>query len=150
ERYKKMTADVLLSHRQIAMALLRPGWEKDYYGRPAIEPIVCVGTILSHEKLADGRYNFLLEGHTRARVVGEMRIEPYRLAHLQPIVETGIDEDRLDVCRRQVEAIFEREAYALLPGGRQIKQLLAAGAPIEMVGDLLAFHMLPEQDFELR
>src|SRR5260221_6462218 len=66
ERYKQMTADVLRGHRQIAMALLNRGWEKDYYGRPAIEPVVCVGTILSHERLPDGRYNFLLQGHTRA------------------------------------------------------------------------------------
>src|SRR5258706_14355947 len=80
ERYRAMTADVLGSHRQVAMALLRPGWEKDYYGRAAIEPVVCVGTILSHERLADGRYNFLLQGHTRARGVEEVGDEPYRLA----------------------------------------------------------------------
>src|SRR4051794_8131775 len=63
ERYKKMTADVLRTPgRQLAMALLRPGWEKSYYGAPAIEPVVCVGTILSHEKRSDGKYNFLLQG----------------------------------------------------------------------------------------
>src|SRR3954464_4040637 len=62
ERYKLMTADALAGDRQIAMALLQSGWEKNYYGRPAIEPIVCVGTILNHERLADGKYNFLLQG----------------------------------------------------------------------------------------
>src|SRR3954447_23386098 len=62
ERYKQMTADVLRSHRQGARALLRPGWEKNYYGRGVIEPVVCLGAILSHERLPDGRYNFLLQG----------------------------------------------------------------------------------------
>src|SRR5687768_2370471 len=45
ERYKTMAADALAGDRLVAMALLRPGWEKSYYGRPAIEPVVCVGTI---------------------------------------------------------------------------------------------------------
>src|SRR5690242_3990511 len=68
ERYKVMTADAIDGDRQVAMALLRPGWEKNYYGRAAIEPVVCVGTILSHEKLPDGKYNFLLQGQRRARI----------------------------------------------------------------------------------
>src|SRR4051794_8696910 len=72
ERYKLMTADAIAGRRQIAMALLRQGWEKSYYGRAEVEPVVCVGTILSHEKLPDGKYNFLLQGHARARVVKEL------------------------------------------------------------------------------
>src|SRR6476646_9959598 len=66
ERYKQMTADAIVGAEdtgqsaRIAMALFRPGWEKSYYGRPAIEPVVCVGRILNHEKLPDGKYNFLL------------------------------------------------------------------------------------------
>src|SRR5476651_2067777 len=66
ERYKAMTADTLRGDGRIAMALLKPGWEKCYYQRPAIDPVVCVGTILSHEKLPDGTYNFLLQGAIRA------------------------------------------------------------------------------------
>src|SRR5438046_5951139 len=62
ERYKAMTRHALEGDRRVAMALLRPGWEKSYYSRPAIEPVVCVGTILTHERLADGKYNFLLQG----------------------------------------------------------------------------------------
>src|SRR6476661_9296831 len=55
ERYKTMTADAVRGRRQVAMALLRPGWEKSYYGAPEIEPVVCVGAILSHERLPDGK-----------------------------------------------------------------------------------------------
>src|SRR5687768_725344 len=61
ERYKTMTADVLAGDRLLAMALLKTGWEKDYYQKPEIEPVVCVGQVLTHEKLADGKYNFLLQ-----------------------------------------------------------------------------------------
>src|SRR6266478_35888 len=65
ERYKVMTADALSGDRLIAMALLRPGWEKNYYGKAAIEPVVCLGQILTHEQLDDGKYNFLLQGICR-------------------------------------------------------------------------------------
>ena len=87
ERYKAMTADALRGDRLIAMALLKPGWEKCYYSRPAIEPVVCAGIILSHEKLADGTYNFLLQGLVRATVAREHGQEPYRLAELHPLKE---------------------------------------------------------------
>src|SRR5580765_2246057 len=89
QRYKQMTADVLGGDRQIAMALLRPGWEKCYYARPTIESAVCTGTILSHEKLPDGTYNFLLQGTSRARIVRELPRQdlPYRVAELEPLEE---------------------------------------------------------------
>src|SRR3954471_15458332 len=101
ERYKAMTADALRGDRQIAMALLKPGWERDYYSRPAIEPVVCIGTILTHERLPDGKYNFLLQGHTRARVVREINGNDYRLATLEPVVETEAMEIDLEADRRR-------------------------------------------------
>src|SRR3954465_12651185 len=89
ERYKAMTADALRGPKRIAMALMRPGWEKNYHGRPAIEPVVCVGEIISHEKLEDGRYNFLLRGYRRARVVREYGDEPYRVGWLETVRDSG-------------------------------------------------------------
>ena len=98
ERYKAMTADALRGGRRVAMALLRPGWEKDYYSMPAIDPIVCVGQILAHEKLADGKYNFLLQGLYRARVTRERKTEKqYRIADVEPLRES---------CREQKVALL--------------------------------------------
>ena len=67
----------------VLMALLKPGWEKQYYDRPALEPVVCVGKILTHEKLPDGKYNFLLQGIARAKVVAEDRSRVYRVGRLE-------------------------------------------------------------------
>src|SRR5947199_2955847 len=102
ERYKQMTHDALRGKRQIAMALLRPGWEKNYYGAPAVEPVVCVGTILSHERLPDGKYNFLLQGTHRARVVSELPRDDdrlYRVAEVEvldelPVMEIDLSNER--------------------------------------------------------
>ncbi len=40
-RYREMVADAVASDRMIGMVLLRPGWDRDYEGRPPIYPIGC-------------------------------------------------------------------------------------------------------------
>src|SRR4051812_34602219 len=124
ERYKAMTADALRGDRQIAMALLKPGWERDYYSRPAIEPVVCIGTILTHERLPDGKYNFLLQGHTRARVAREIAGgKDYRLATLEPVVEAEAMEIDLEADRRRLAGMFERGPLTSLPTAAQFREI---------------------------
>src|SRR6516164_287400 len=84
ERYRQMTADALASDRLICMALLRPGWEAEYSGRPPIHSVACLGRIVADQRLDDGRYNLLLRGLARVRIVEE--IEPgqtYRRARVE-------------------------------------------------------------------
>ena len=69
ERYREMVADALAEDRIIGMVLLRPGWEDDYEGRPAIYPVGCAGLITHAERLADGRFNIVLQGLEKFRVV---------------------------------------------------------------------------------
>lgn len=148
ERYKAMTADALRGQRQVAMALLKPGWERNYHGRPAIEPIVCVGTILTHEKLSDGRYNFLLQGHTRARVVREHGEAAYRVAELEPLNETPALEIDLSEERRRLTDLFEQSGLTALGLGRRFRELLSSGVATAHVADLIAFNFL--DDVELK
>ena len=54
-RYREMVADALASDRMIGMVLLRPGWERDYEGRPPVYPIGCTGVITHVERQPDGR-----------------------------------------------------------------------------------------------
>src|SRR5258708_20153721 len=68
-RYREMITDALASDRMIGMVLLRPGWERDYEGRPPIYPIGCTGVLTHHERLADGRYNLVLRGIERFPIV---------------------------------------------------------------------------------
>src|SRR5580658_7703434 len=106
ERYKTMTADALAGDRLIAMALLRPGWEKEYHLRPPIDPVVCVGRIARWERLDDGTYNFLLHGMTRARILREENSSPYRIAHLQTLRENCAPEDQLADMRWRLMEMF--------------------------------------------
>ena len=146
DRYRAMTRDALVGDRVIAMALLRPGWEKSYYARPQIEPVVCAGRILSHEKLPDGKYNFLLQGIIRCRVVEELKrdAEPYRVARLEKLVETPALEIDLEECRRQLTEVFDDSPLRLRGTGKQFRQIVRSVLPTADVADLAAFTFLED------
>lgn len=86
DRYRSMTQDTLAGNRLMCVALLKPGYEAKYHTLCAsIHPVVGVGRILKEECLPDGRFNFLLQGLIRARVVEENRELSYRRAHLEKL-----------------------------------------------------------------
>jgi Lon protease-like protein len=64
-RYRQVVTHALERDRLIAVALLKPGWEKDYHGNPDYYSVATVGRITEHKKLDDGRYHILLEGLER-------------------------------------------------------------------------------------
>jgi Lon protease-like protein len=68
-RYRQMVADALAGERLIVVVLLRPGWEDEYYENPPVHHTATLGTIEEHEQLPDGRYNILLNGSERVRLV---------------------------------------------------------------------------------
>ena len=68
-RYREMVADALANDRMIGMVLLRPGWDRDYEGRPPIYSVGCSGVLTHNERLPDGRYNIVLRGIERFRIV---------------------------------------------------------------------------------
>ena len=71
QRYRAMVSDALAGDRIIGMVLLRPGWEQDYEGRPPIYPVGCAGLITHAERLSDGRFNIVLQGLEKFRVLDE-------------------------------------------------------------------------------
>ena len=105
-RYRAMVGDALASDRLIGMVLLRPGFERDYDGRPPIHAIGCSGVIVHSVRLDDGRYNILLRGLDRFRVVAEDHELVYRRATVEELPEPPLDEEArraLGELRRAVE-----------------------------------------------
>lgn len=108
-RYRKMVADAWASHRTIGMTLLRPGWEADYEGRPAVYSPGCAGVMEQCEALADGRFNIVLRGATRFRLLEEHAGEPYRLASVRALPDlVDADPGALQELRRRVLAAIGR------------------------------------------
>jgi Lon protease-like protein len=90
-RYRQMVSDCLAGERWLGVVMLRPGWEKDYEGRPPVCDIAGAGEIIQAEALPDGRYNILLDGRARIRILEELPSDgrPYRLARAQRLDERG-------------------------------------------------------------
>jgi len=94
-RYREMIADALKGNRIIGMVRLRPGFEKDYEGRPPIYAVGCAGRIEKYEQLSDGRYVILLQGLTVFRVLGENQRKPYRLGRVEAVPDRLEEQERL-------------------------------------------------------
>ena len=108
-RYREMVADALASDRMIGMVLLRPGWERNYEGRPAVYPIGCSGVITHAERLHDGRYDIVLRGLDRFRIVDEDDTRAYRRAIVDQLPDTTVAGDQrriIHTCRTKLEAML--------------------------------------------
>lgn len=100
-RYRAMISDSLVRDRRIAM--IQP--QGQYDGAPLFQ-IGCVGKIGEVEAMEDGRYNVILEGISRFRLLRELDVTtPFRQ------VEGELIEDDAGASLSAVErASFEREA----------------------------------------
>ena len=109
-RYRDMVHDALASDRMIGMVLLRVGWERDYEGRPPVYPVGCSGVITHAERLHDGRYDIVLRGLDRFRILEEDHSQRYRRASVEPLPDRmphSADERRvIHECRTKLEAIL--------------------------------------------
>ena len=90
-RYRAMVADALEGERLIGMVMLRPGWEPRYEEAPDVYPIGCAGFITHADRLPDGRFNMMLRGMEKFRILGERParegVERYRVARVESIRE---------------------------------------------------------------
>ena len=105
-RYRTMISDAAMSGQCIGMALLKEGWESDYYGHPPMFSMGCVGRLVSVQPLADGRSNILLQGLERFEIERERYDKPYREATIAVTVrgtETALDP----AVRQRLFAILE-------------------------------------------
>lgn len=100
-RYRALISDALARDRRIAM--VQPKRQEE--GAPLYE-IGCVGRISDFEALEDGRYNIVLEGESRFRIIRELDVTtPFRQ------VEAELIDDPKDEFLSSIErASFEREA----------------------------------------
>ena len=131
-RYRAMVADALEGDRVIGMVLLQPGLEAEYEGRPPIHAIGCAGFITEVEELPDGRYNIVLGGFVKFRVLRENSSRSYRLAEVEALPETITDGDRPLLAQRRQQ--LEEALSSLSPGA----QLPPPDLPDEEVVDGLA------------
>lgn len=109
-RYRQMVEDAVAGDGRIGM--IQPKAEPDDgLGQPELYRVGCIGEIVGFEELGDGRYNIVLQGTTRFRLVAEADVgTPYRQADVVPSLEDQVEPDALASVLR---AAVEQEARLL-------------------------------------
>jgi Lon protease-like protein len=141
-RYRALLEDALANDGLIAMALLTPGWEKDYEGRPDWYPMACLGRITTHFRLPDGTYNVLLLGLQRVRLVREISAHhPFREA------EVELCEDQYELCSPTYPKALQKKLCDVLANvlpsfpeaEEQLDQLLGEDVSLGVLTDVLSY-----------
>lgn len=100
-RYREMVKDALAGDMLIGMTLLKPGWDQEPSEQPPMFPIGCAGLISHVEHLDDGRYNIVLRGIERFRVMNEEPGRPYRRAYVDYLTDSMTEAERDAVSRQR-------------------------------------------------
>ena len=138
-RYRQMTEDALAGDRLITIVQIKARSESEGWTEPApIEEVGCLGRIIRHQRLADGRFNLLLLGRKRVR----LRNEPttgklYRVAEVDLLDD--LDPEPPEEARRAALVdLFRRvvgREHALDP---DLSKLLDARTPLGVLVDVMA------------
>jgi uncharacterized protein len=141
-RYREMLEDSLATDRLIAMALLEPGWETDYESRPPVARYACLGKVVTHHRFEDGRYNLLLMGVGRVRIVEEMQpLRSFRQAKVELLRESFVNDsaDHIDELQRELLSALEGHMPCGCQAPEQLKEMFAQHLPLSMMTDLAAY-----------
>ena len=111
-RYREMVRDALAGDRLIGMVLLRDAGDSAA-APPPVYPVGCAGLIAHRERLRDGRFNIVLRGLHKFRILAEDHARSYRRARVETIAEPDAGAG-LRAARRRIERLLERRLD--LPG----------------------------------
>lgn len=137
-RYRQMTEDALADDRLITIVQLKPPTGAPGGGPAPIEQVGCLGQIIRHVRLADGRFNLLLLGRKRVR----LRREPpsgrlYRVAEVD--VLNDVEPAHPEASRRAVLVdLFRRVVGREHALDADLSKLLDAEVPLGVLVDVMA------------
>ncbi|MCB9742775.1 MAG: LON peptidase substrate-binding domain-containing protein [Alphaproteobacteria bacterium] len=92
-RYRRMIAWCIENDSPLAVVRIQEGYESQQPGDPPVEAVCGVGRLVRHVRTEDGRYNVVLEGCARLRIVEELRTdEPFRVARAELLSDSWPDD----------------------------------------------------------
>jgi ATP-dependent Lon protease len=141
-RYREMLEDALAGDKLITMAVLQPGWEADYDSRPPISAHACLGKVVAHHRLEDGRYNVLLMGLERVEIVSELApLRSFRQARVELMEDCYDFEAPGDRTRLQQELLsaFRSHLPCSCELPEQLESLISNQLPLGQLTDLAAY-----------
>ena len=148
-RYRQMTADALGGDRLITLALLKPGWEDAGTKPPDLHPVACLGRVVADQLLPDGRYNLLLRGLSRARIVEEVDSgKMYRSARVELLADQAPPLADAKVLRLKLSDVVLPRFAATGPALEQLRELFQGELPLGALCDILSFALPVSLDYK--
>jgi Lon protease-like protein len=98
-RYRSMIEDAVAGLARIGM--IQPQASGDDPAHPDLYRVGCIGEIVGIEEMDDGRFNIVLQGSTRFRLIAEADVgTAYRQADVDPAAFDDGDPDPLGLAQR--------------------------------------------------
>lgn len=140
DRYVDMLDEALDGDRLIAMATLKPNFESEYHGRPAISSTVCIGEVAMHKRAADGTYNLALVGIARARVLEELSpSRSFREASVEVLHDSTVSDAQSTKQKGQrLASIMKRVAPT---SAKLTREFISGNLSLAAYTDVLAFRL---------
>src|SRR4051812_6084836 len=137
-RYRRMTEDALAGDKLVTIVQ----WRAPFPDKPGVEPdleeIACLGRILQHERLPDGRFNFLLLGLKRVRLRREIPGDQLYRKAVAEILEDDNTELPPEPRRSELAGLFRRVAERHGTLDPELRSLLDTALPLGTLTDLIA------------
>ncbi len=147
-RYREMVKDALATDSVFALAQVMPGQEALLSGAPALEEMVCIGTIGMHEALEDGRSNLVLVGLVRARLKRELpSTHQYREFEAELVEDEAITDGADDALKNAVVDLVARVPTEVGKRIAQVASRVSGGALADVVAS--TFLQDPQRRFQV-
>jgi len=138
-RYRQLTEDSLATDRLVTMVQVAPPPKGSPWAEPVpIMGVGCLGRIVQHERLPDGRFNFLLLGCKRVRLVREHpSVKLYRIAEAE-ILDDQESDQPLEPRRKQLLDLFCKVFEKRHRLDDDLAKRLNSPIPLGVLSDIIA------------
>jgi Lon protease-like protein len=138
-RYCQMTEDALGGDRLITMIQIRPMPKGGAWTEPVeIETVGCLGRIIQHEGLPDGRFKILLLGRKRVRIRREIKSgKLYRTAEVE-ILDDRASLVPEEVAREELVGLFRKVLERQHRLDTDVAELLEKPVPLGILSDIMS------------
>ncbi len=138
-RYRTLVRDALSGERVLALATLKPGWERDYHGSPPFHDLACLARFEQVEWLPNDCYELQLLGLERVRLGRVTREFPYPSCAWEPLPPAPFDAaDPLAAMERRALLDAAAGLMARGAGAWATPPVTSADAPFEAIVNTLA------------
>jgi Lon protease-like protein len=138
-RYRQLTEDALDSDGLVTIVQACPTGQDSPWIEPVpIKEVACVGRIIQHDRLPDGRFNLLLVGCRRVRMIQEVASPTlYRVAEGTLLEDEPVEDLRHERRRELIELFLEilQTSHRIDP---DLSRLLHSNLSLGILSDIIA------------